>query len=121
MLHYRVALVLLITSGASVAALSAGQYDGLWSATSPAIGDCGPTSVEIMVVNNAMQGSVTTTYKGELVGGNVLEGTVQPDGTATFVVRRLNSIQGTIRFGTDKFDLAVQGFCGTRSLAGRRH
>lgn len=121
MLQYRILLILLITSVASVAALSAGPYDGLWSATSPAKGDCGPASVEIIVLDSAIQGSVTTTFKGGVMGGHILEGTVQPDGTAKFVVGRLNEIQGTIRFGTDKFDLDIQGFCGTRSLTGSRH
>src|SRR5262249_6656704 len=109
MLSHRIALLVLITSAAAFAALSAGPYDGKWSGTSAAFKDCGPANIEMVISNGAISGYAATTYQGQPRQSSILEGTVRPDGIATIVVGERTHFQGSIRFAGDRFDMNIQG------------
>jgi hypothetical protein len=102
----------------AVSAYAADPFDGSWTGESADKG-CGVSKFNFMVRDNTVSGYVGGLLHGQLARGEVLSGTVAPDGTARIVWGRNNHFRGDFRFSGDALIGNYLGACGSNTMSGR--
>lgn len=95
------------------AAYAAGAFDGNWSGTGEAKGECGVLSVAMIVKDNKISGSI----KGAKGTAAISSGTVETDGSAK--IKYQNS-GATVKFSKDTFVGNFATLCGVREATGKK-
>lgn len=107
---------LLAITLAAVAAYSAGPYDGTWRGQGEARGDCGVLTVNLVVRDNAITGTVS----GQHGSPPITSGIIGANGSARVKYAAAQGFEGTIQFSPDQFDGQFMTFCGTRQVIGKK-
>ncbi len=95
------------------AAYAAGAFDGNWSGTGEAKGECGVLSVTMTVKDNKISGTI----KGAKGTTSISSGAVESDGSAK--IKYQNS-GGTVKFSKDAFVGHFATLCGVREATGKK-